>query len=559
MLLSKGRKRMLSAVALASGLALLAAGCSSGDEDSKKADQPTLRIWAGSQIPITANYNPYSPTVLHAANGPIYETLFAYNKASATDPQPMLGESFEFNEDGSELTVKVRQGVKWNDGKPFTAEDVAYSFSNELNKPVYLDEAEVVDDSTVKLSFNSPQFTNEVQMMGSTFMVPKHVWDGKENAIEWKNEEPVGTGPYKVTGTTDASYSLEANTDYWQKDKPSIQKLQYIGVDANNSAENLLKTGKLDWAGMFVQEPDSLTAGGRISTINTPMDPTVLYTCSDTKMGCEGAQTDPAVRQALNLAINRGEIQEKAFFGLAGDSSPTFALPERDDKWIADGMPKISPTEADADAAMKVLEDAGYKKGDDGIYAKDGQRVSMTLGSVSGWSDYNATAELISGQATAAGMEVKDEKFTEDGYADARTSGKFELAVGGVVGTSIADPFQIYSNWFTTDKTKKVGESLQLGTDGAWNIARYSNPIVDEAVKKAAATTDEAIKMDAYATIQAEIVRDLPYIPVVTNATQTFYDSKNFDGWPTMEELYAFPPSWGSVSSGVVLSNLTVK
>ncbi|MGV8846663.1 ABC transporter substrate-binding protein [Tessaracoccus sp.] len=568
MLLPKGRKRTISALALVSGLALFAAGCGTpaaekpSDGSSSKNPAAAARplvIWAGSQTPIVANFNPYSPTVLHAALGPVYETLFAYNKAKAEPPTPMLGESFEYSEDGTELTIKIRQGVKWNDGKDFTAEDVVYSFMNENNKPGYLEAADVVDESTVKLTFNSPSFTNEVGIMGSTFMLPKHIWEGVTDALVWANAEPVGTGPYMVTATTDASYSLEANENYWQEGKPAVKSLQYIANDENTSAESLLKTGKVDYAAMFVPEPDALTADGRLGTINTPMDPTVLYTCSSVDMGCKGAQTDVAVRQALNVAINRGVIHEKAFVGLAGDISPTFALPGRDDKWVAEGMPATSPREADAAKAGEILEAAGYAKGGDGIYAKGADRVSMTLVSVSGWSDYNAAAELIAGQAKEAGIEVKAEMATWDGFAEARSTGNFELVMGGVVGTSVADPFQLYNDFFTTEKTAKVGAALEVGANGNWNIARYSNPVVDEAVRAAAATNDDAKKLEAYGIIQGEIVEDLPYIPLVINATQTFYDKESFDGWPTEDNLYAFPPAWGSVSAGVVLSSLTGK
>ncbi len=83
-----------------------------------------------------------------------------------------------------------------------------------------------------------------------------------------------------------------------------------------------------------------------------------------------------------------------------------------------------------------------------------------------------------------------------------------------------------------------------------------SNPKVDAAVEAAASTNDEAAKQEQYAIIQQEIVRDLPYIPVVVNASQTFMDTQDFTGWPTQDDLYAFPPSWSTVSLGVVLSKL---
>jgi peptide/nickel transport system substrate-binding protein len=556
MIRSKGRTRLLTAVALASGLTLLATGCGSsgddGDKGSASKGDGVLTVWAGSQTPIVANFNPYAPTVLHAALGGVYETLFYYNKASAEAPTPMLGESFEFNEDGTELTITIREGVTWNDGKPFTAEDVVWSFTNDTSKPEYLASAEVVDPTTVKLTFTGPQFTNEFALLGASWMVPQHVWKDVPDPVTFANEAPVGTGPYTVQSTSDASYTIVANPDYWGG-APAVEKVQYLGIDANTSAESLLKTGKVDWAGMFVADPDGLTADGRLGYINTPQDPTVLYTCANVDAGCAGAQTDVAVRQALNVAIDRGVINEKAFVGLAGEISPTFALLGRDDKWISPDVEKVSPQEANAAEAGKILEAAGYTKGGDGIYEKDGKKVELTLTSVEGWSDYNAAAELIAAQAKAAGIAVTASTVTWDEFSDSRQTGSFELIMGGVVGTSVADPFQIYRDWFSGEYTQPVGTQLE---SGEWNFSRYSNPTVDAAVNAAAATNDEAAKKAAYATIQTEITRDLPYIPLVINATQTFFDQKDFTGWPTEDDLYAFPPSWGSVSAGVVLSTI---
>ncbi|KZM35529.1 ABC transporter substrate-binding protein [Oerskovia enterophila] len=556
MIRSKGRKRLLTAVALASGLTLLATGCGTsgddGDQGTASKGDGVLTVWAGSQTPIVANFNPYAPTVLHAALGGVYETLFYFNKASSDAPQPMLGESYEFNEDGTELTIKIREGVTWNDGKPFTAEDVVYSFSNETSKPVYLASAEVVDPTTVKLTFTGPQFTNEFALLGASWMVPEHIWKDVPDTISFANEKPVGTGPYTVASTSDASYSMVANPDYWGG-APAVEKVQYLGIDANTSAESLLKTGKIDWAGMFVADPESLTKDGRLGYINTPQDPTVLYTCANADAGCVGAQTDVAVRQALNVAIDRGVINEKAFVGLAAEISPTFALLGRDDKWISPDVEKVSPQEANAAEAGKILEAAGYTKGADGIYEKDGKKLELKLISVEGWSDYNAAADLIAAQAKTAGIAITAETATWDEFSDARQTGGFELIMGGVVGTSVPDPFQIYRDWFSGEYTQPVGTQLE---SGEWNFSRYSNPTVDAAVNAAAATNDEAAKKAAYATIQTEITRDLPYIPIVINATQTFFDQKDFTGWPTEDDLYAFPPSWGSVSAGVVLSTI---
>ncbi len=558
------RRRLSAFMAAAAGVALVVAGCSSGGDDkgeqsgdagkgesteSSGEGRDTLNIWAGSQTPIQANFNPYLPDMLHATQGPIYETLMVFNKASAGAPEPRLATGYEFNDDGTEMTINLREGVKWNDGEDFTADDVVYSLTNELVKASYVDSAEAVDDTTVVVKFNEPAFVNESNVL-MTFIVPEHVFGAMSDSeiLEWPNEEPVGTGPYKVASVSDAVYTMVANEDYWDG-APAIPNLRYVAIDANSSAEDMLRAGDLDWASMFLPDPDSVDAG----YINTPIDPTVLYTCSNADLGCEGPQTDVAVRQALSAAIDRGVIKEKAFVGLTKEISPTFALLGRDDAWIADGMPHAIEQNAQVDEAKSILEGAGYTEGSDGIYEKDGQKLSMTLTSVDGWSDYNDAAKLIEEQAREAGIEVIASTVSWQEFSDARQAGEYELIMGGVVGTSVADPFDIYRDWFTTEMTSPVGEQLPVG---AWGIARYSNPAVDAAVQAASETNEGDLRLAQYAIIQENIVNDMPYIPLVINATQTFVNDKDFTGWPTEDDLYAFPPSWGSGSAGLILTKI---
>lgn len=549
------RKIALTAVAGASVLVLGLTACGTGGsgDDGDRA----LRVWAGSQTPITANYNPFAPTVLHGALGPIYEPLFFFNKTADSEPVGLIGDSYEYNEDGTVITITIKPDLKWSDGEPLTAKDVAFSFTYEANNPEGngLVSAEAPDDTTVVLTYSSAQYTTEFQRLGSTYILPEHVWADVSDFANFANEEPVGSGAYVVDKTTSESYTLVANKNFRDADSLGVKKVQYIAVDNNQTAQDLLAAGKLDWTGMFIPNPDDVTAGGAIDWVNTPQDPTVLYTCSNAELGCAGPQTDVAVRQALNVAIDRSAIKEKAFVGLTGDISPTYALLPRDEKWVADSANELSPQKANAAEAGKILEAAGYTKDGD-FYAKDGVPVELTLTSVDGWTDYNDAAKLIAEQAAAAGIKINASTVQWQGFSDSRQSGDFQLIVGGMIGTSVADPFQIYRDWFggtAVESTGPVGEEIPVGR---WNFSRYSNPTVDAAIQAAVSTDDEAEKKALYATIQTEIARDLPYIPLVINATQTFYNSKDYTGWPTEEEMYAFPPSWGAIAAGYVLTQL---
>ncbi|MCB7135177.1 ABC transporter substrate-binding protein [Cellulosimicrobium marinum] len=553
------RKRLLTAAALVTGVSLLAAGCTGGggegEGDGEAAAGRTLNIWAGTQTPVVANFNPYSPNPLHAANGAIYEPLFYYNKAQASEPEPRLGQTMEWSEDGLELTVTLREGVKWTDGEDFDADDVVFSQTNAAAQRDFIESVEALDTHTVKWTFSSPQFTSEVQLLGTAFVVPEHIFAEVDDLVTFTNENPVGTGPFKFDSVTEAAYTVVANEDYWDG-APKLEKVRYLGIDQNQSAEDLMTTGKVDWTAMFVADPDRITADGRLSMLNTPQNPTTIYSCVSVDLGCEGPQTDVAVRQALNLAMDRTEINEKAFAGLSATASPTFALLGRDDRWISPDVEAESPQSADPEAAAKVLEDAGYTKGADGIYEKDGQKVEMDLITVDGWNDYNALGDLFVEDAKAAGIALTHTKVSQQEMSDARAAGTYELMVGGITGTALDDPFQIYRQWMSTEYTLPVGEVME---SGKFNFVRYTNPKLDAAVSAAAATEDEAAKQEQYAIIQEEIARDLPYIPVVVNATQTFMDTKDFTGWPTEDDLYAFPPSWENVANGIVLSKLEPK
>ncbi|MDF2846800.1 MAG: peptide transporter substrate-binding protein [Oerskovia sp.] len=556
MIRSVARKRLLTAVALVTGVTMFAAGCSSsGGEKSEGGggeSSRVLNVWAGTQTPMVANFNPYAPNPLHVTNGGIYEPLFFYNRAEAGDPTPRLGESYEWSEDGTELTIKIREGVKWTDGEPFTVDDVIFSYTNETAKRDYLNTAEKVDESTVKLTFNGAQFTSAVQILGTTLMVPEHIYADVADKITFTNDKPVGTGPYILDTISDATYTVVANEDYWGE-APKLKKVRYLALDKNQSAQDLLATGKIDWTTMFVADPEPITGKGQVSLINTPQDPTTIMSCMNAALGCVGPQTDLAVREAVNLLIDRGEINDKAFSGHAGVASPSLALIGRDDRWISPDIEKESPQEANVAEADKVLTGAGYTKGADGIYEKDGQKLVIELISVEGWSDHNAAGDLIAQQGIDAGVQINHVKITQQEMSDARTAGNYQMMISGITGTSLDDPFTIYRQWLTTEYTTPVGETIEAGR---FNFPRYSNPLVDDAVAAAAATNDEAAKKEAYATVQKEIVRDLPYIALVVNPTMSFVNTKDYTGWPVEGDMYAFPPSWATISNGVILSQL---
>lgn len=545
------RKASVAIAAGAAAVSLMLAGCGPSDSSSG-ADASALRVWAGSANPISENFNPFAvDTAVHATFGAIYEPLFFFNQLSSDPPVGLIGDSYEYSEDGKTLTVEIKPDLKWNDGEDLTAEDVAFTFGYGSNVDEKMVSAEATSDTTVVLTYSEPRFTSASLLLGSTWIIPEHIWSKIDDYASETNPDPVGSGPYKLKTFSDAAYTVEAN-EYYRDGEPAVTEVQYIGLDSNQSAQDLLTTGQLDWVGQFIANPDSVTGSGKIATMNNQQDPTVILTCSNADLGCSGPQTDPAVRQALNLAIDRSTIAEKAFAGLVAESSPAFVLLPRDEQWLSDPALAASPQDADIAAAQEVLEAAGYTKGGDGFYGKDGTALEIDLFSPDGWTDYNDAAKLISEQAAEAGLRVNARTVSDAEYWTPISSGDFQMALYGLTQSLVADPFSNYDQYFAGKSTAKVGEDPTSGQ----NYARYQNADVDAAVEVAAGTLDEAVKKEAYATIQAQIAQDLPYIPVVLNASQAFFNVDRFTGWPTDGDLYANPLPYLSAASAVVLTHL---
>lgn len=541
------------AIAVAAGTAALSLTLSGCAPSSSSANAEVLRVWAGSTTPINDNFSPFAAdTALYGTLGSIYEPLFFFNQLSSDPPTGLIGDSYEYNADGTVITIKIKPGQKWSDGEPLTSADVVFTFGYGPNKSDKLVSAEAPDDNTVVLTYTEPQFTSASLLLGSTWIVPEHIWKNITDYASETNTTPVGSGPYMLDTFSDAAYTLKANPLY-RDGAPAVSKVQYVGLDSNQSGQDLLTTGKLDWVGQFVANPDAVTASGTIATMNQQQDPATIITCADAALGCTGAQTDPAVRQALNLAIDRSEIGKKAFAGLTGVANPAFVLLPRDKQWLGDEANAESPQSPDIAAAQKVLEGAGYTKGADGFYGKDGTAIELDLFSPDGWTDFNDAAKLISAEAEAAGIRVNARTVSEAEYWTPVSNGQFQLALYGLTQSLVADPFSNYDQYFRGATAAKVGEMPVTGQ----NYSRYSNPEVDAAIDAAARTQDVATKQAAYATIQQHIAQDLPYIPLVLNASQAFFNTKKFTGWPTDDNLYANPLPYLSVASAVVLTHLT--
>ncbi len=555
------RRMLAGAAALLLASAALT-GCSRSSAGA--AGGPTLSVFTGASGAFTENYNPFSASVLPQVQGIVYESLFFFNGRAplGTKPVPLLGSSYEWNDKGTELTITTKSGITWSDGKPFTARDVAFTVNLIRDTPAIntlgsSPSAKASGDDQVVLTFDKPSFTIGPNVLGRTYIVPEHIWKAKKDPAKDPNKSPVGTGPMKVTTFTPQSFLLKKNAKYRDAGKVRVGGLRVLSLAGNGVATSKLLAGQIDWAGIFVPDVDKVLKTkpflGRTFNYDQAV---VLDTCSNVKLGCTGPQTDRVVRQAMSAALNREQVNKLAYYGNAVPISSTFAIPGRDDQFIAPEFKGVPSTSPDIAKAKQLLEDAGWSLGSDGIYAKAGKKLSMKAIVTSGFTDYIASLQAVQQQLKAAGIDIDVQQVSNQETVTAAQLGKYELLMNAVYQGPVADPYYVYSNFFSTKNTGKVGASVNPYA----NVVRYSNPEVDRAVETAAGTEDLKVKAAAYATIQKRIVEDLPYIPIIDNKNFSEYSTKQVTGWPTDKNPYAqLQPASGPDNAQVLLRLRPVK
>ncbi|MDT0268049.1 ABC transporter substrate-binding protein [Streptomyces sp. DSM 44915] len=558
---TKRARRARAAIAGGALCALLATGCGGGSSNDGGgggggggAGSDTLNIFSGASGDFQANFNPYSPTKLEGA-GSIFEPLFFLNIARSEDPVPLLGTEYSWNEDGTELSITLREGVEWSDGEAFTADDVKFTFDmlreNEAINSIGFDgETTVVDDTHVTVAFESTAYMDAAELLGRTWIVPEHIWSDVDPATDTMTE-PVGTGPYTLGEFKAQSFTLTANPNHWDGE-PAVKTIRSLSLSGNQAGADALSAGQVDWLTSPVPSLDRVEEvyPGYTSVVANTFQ-IVLGTCSNEELGCEGPQTDPAVRQAIYHAMDRETIDSLAFQGIAAPMSPGFGLPDRD--YISPDLEnQVTEMTGDVESATAVLEAAGWERDGDGLYQRDGEELSLSVRAVSGWTDYITTLQTMTEQLRAAGIELIVEQSSWNEWSEARGRGDYELIIDALNPGPTADPYWQYINYYTSENTQPVGENTNT------NWARYANPEVDAAIEELSHIdpADADARQPHLDLIQTTIEQEMPYIPVLLNGTVSIWNQDKFTGWPTEDDLYTFPALWQSPDNSLVYKNL---
>jgi peptide/nickel transport system substrate-binding protein len=557
MSLLTGMPRRAAALAGAAALGLVLTGCSDTSKPAASSDA-TFVAYTGQAGDYQINFNPFSPSRIGGL-GTIYEPLFFFNKAKVSDPVPLLGTQQSWNADGTVLSVTLRDKVTWSDGQPFTAKDVVFTFdllkkTPSINNIGYDGTAAAVDDTHVTFTFKTPAFVKGPDVLG-TPIVPEHLWktiDPTKDVVE----KPIGTGAYLLKEFKPQAFTYEPNAGYWGG-QPKVKTIRFLALSGNQAGADGIAAGTIDW--LTGPVPDIQNTNKRFPNYDAYtqwQSQMVLATCSTAAMGCKGPQTEPAVRHAIYSAINRTQLNKLAFQETAGPVSTAFTLTPSQDKFVSAAIEeKTASMSAQPEKTAQDLEGAGWVKGSDGFYAKGGQRLSLTVEVVTGWTDYITAIDTMTAQLKAAGIELRSAQSSWNEWTQKKTSGKFQLAIDSLWQGPAPDPYYLYTYFFDS------GSGAKVGKDAGNNFSRYANPQVDAALDKLATLPldDQAARQPHFDTIQQAIVRDMPYIPVLTGGTTSVWNTAKFSGYPSDQDLYAFPAVWSAMDAAEIFKRLTPK
>jgi peptide/nickel transport system substrate-binding protein len=527
----------MAAVAAVLLLSLSSAPALAEDEASPAggAEPLTLRVgWTndlGSPNPFLGLISPSDFEVYQLT----YDWLVGFD-AATLDPVPALATEWSVSDDQLVWTFKLREGVKWTDGEPFTADDVAFTINliveqgaNSYSSNVlFIEKATVIDDSTVEIACTDPK----ADMLASTiFILPEHIWskvDMEEAFTTYENPVPhVGTGPFQAVEWKRGKYlRMKANKDYWGG-APNVDELLFSYYTNAESMVFDLESGKQD---VIVNVPEAqfekLGEKKGITTIAADQGfvESVYLNCSqDPTSKGHPVLRDPAFRRALNYAIDREQIAAVAYSGLAGPGSSLFPPDYTAFPWHWDPGAKAYPF--DLEMANAKLDEAGYADSDgDGIREADGKSIELGLLTRAQVPAEQRAGKQIAGWFEEIGIEVDlsavdegiylDRIYAVDG--DGNLAPDFDMVIWYVGGTP--DPGYLVG-METTDNI------------GYWGVTYWADKDYDGMWYQQATTLDAEARKPIVWDMQKKIYDDSPLISIAYPALLQAYRSDAWTGW----------------------------
>ncbi|MDQ6883339.1 MAG: ABC transporter substrate-binding protein [Candidatus Dormibacteraeota bacterium] len=485
------------------------------------------------------NYNPYSPNSLTSTW--LYEPLLVRNGLSCV-VTPWLATGYTW-QGADNLTLPIRDGVKWSDGQSFTAKDVAFTlnlgkqYPSVDNAGLWNDtfgahaDAVTVEGNSVKIKFSgnaSPKFDSII----STKILPEHVYSKVGDPAKYIDKTPVNTGPFKVASYNGRRLVLERRPDYWQADKIKVKQLVLEGQYDASQAALKLRSGQLDvyWGEIPNPERTFVASNPKLNHFYYAPNGTTVLTFNLTQRPFN----DVKFREATAYALNRPEMSDKATYGIMKPGSQSgLKLPPALKFLPSKYTPEGTVIPYDPAKAEQLLDAAGYRKGPGGLRTnKNGSPLNLVFQVQSGFIDYQSIVEVIVRDFNAVGLNTKSLSTAPDSVDSLKKSGDFQMLLEYLHGGC---------EFAKGIGSKLASNQIPTKTDVLPNVERWSDPATDATIADLAAATDEAtVKADVGKLVDT-MMTQFPVTSLIYAPARIIYRTDKATGWPSQEDPYAQP------------------
>lgn len=621
-------RRQFLATLSTGALAVLAAACSSNDQaivlptktaapaGSSSAAPSTAASAAGSSTaPVAANVAevPRNQTLILSVSDSInqmtdtdimnpflqgaqrtgwhfsFEPLFYYDsvwndKVSAppgltgkNGEIPYQAESYSYNPEYTELTVKLKPNITWSDGKPFTTDDVVFTINMlkdnapklnfSTNIKLWVKDIVAVDKQTVKFTLTQPnpqfmfQFFQWYQDQGFP-MVPKHIFEGKD-PLTFANKDiaqgwPITTGPWKLSFADPTQKIWDRRDSWWGattgfRKMPAMKRVIVLPHFEDAKLTQLLSAGEVDSThNIFAADTEvALARNPKLVTFVVSKKPP--YGAIDgwtnaLSFNCmQKPYDDKEIRWALNYAMNRKQIIDVGFKG-SGEYTvlpfPAYAGMKPYFEAVKDLLVKNPIDVYDVNKTAQIMQSKGYAKNSEGFWSKDGKAFAFTILCPPGF--FLNFVPVIVAQFRQAGFDASFKHPTDNGTLVA--AGNVDVFLGGHQG-GVRDPY-LTLNHYHSRYNAPIGEAAQQAY--RWKNTDF-DAIVDEMSRTAPGTSKY---MELYVKAMAIWIPELPDLPTVQWYQICPNNSAYWKGWPNEDNPYTTPASWHRGAAGLFIGAL---
>lgn len=518
-----------------------------------------------NQFTDTSFFNPYLPGTTRSGIQFMFEPLWFFNAYATKDNTvKWIGDSYKYNQDFTEVDVKIMKGVEWSDGQPFTAKDIAYTltmlrdnapdlggWSNEMK--IWVKDAVATDDQTVHITLNKPNprfvfryFTVHFDI--GLYIVPEHIFKGQDvktfTFFDVQKGWPITNSPYKLVVSSPEQKIWDRRDDWWAakinyKPLPAVERIIFIPGSDESKLVQLEIANQIDTSltltannikAILDQNPKVDTWSGKDAPYGYRdwWPGGLSFNCS------QAPYNDANVRWAINRAINRDQLIQVAYKG-AGYKNvhpwPQFPAMQKFTDAVQPIVQKYQVDKQDLAEVASRMQKAGYTKDGQGFWTKDGKRFSMVVETFNVWQDI--TVVLVE-QLKKAGFDASF-KMVPD-FFSRLPLGQLDAFVFGH-GGGVSDPFATLDLYHSRN-FKPTGESTG-------DYYRWVNKDFDALVDQMSIITGDDPKFIDLLTKAMDIwYGDLPDIMLVELIHRNPRNNTYWTNWPSKDNPYINDANW---------------